>query len=264
MFSRLTKIERHQEIKRECIRYYRQEAQGYDSARFSCECNKLYDRMSKEIIYSYLKDCKYVLDAGTGTGRFAIYLAQKGINVVAIDSSKEMIEIAQKKAEQEGCQHRIQFIVSDIENLPLRGKSVDGFCSIIVLIHLACRDYAVSELSRVLKSDGILVLDVPNKLLSRAYRPFLSLVGKTTFQDYHYSLREIKKLLSANSVELVERRAFGKLPRLIVHLLLCILNLKFLRGVVERLEMFNFGGTSIIKGLKVANENPTDNPNIHP
>jgi len=220
--------------------------------------------MSKEIVYSYLKDCKYVLDAGTGTGRFAIYLAQRGLNVVAIDSSREMIEIARKKAEREGCQHRIQFIVADIENLPLRDRSVDGFCSIIVLIHLVCRDYALSELSRVLKSNGILVLDVPNKLLSRAYRPFLRLVGKTSFQDYHYSLGEIKKLLSANSVALAERRTFDKLPRLIVHLLLCILGLKFLGGVIERFEVFNFGGTSIIKGLKVANENPPDNPNIHP
>ena len=224
----------------------------------------LYDRISKEIIYSYLKDCKCVLDAGTGTGRFAIYLAQRGLNVVAIDSSKEMIEIARKKVEQAGCQHRIQFIVADIENLPLRDNSVDGLCSLIVLIHLDCRDYAVSELSRVLKSDGILVLDVPHKLLSRAYRPFLSLVGKTTFPDYHYSLGEIKRLLLANSVELVERRAYGKLPRLIVHLLLCLLNLKFLCGVFARLETLNFGGTSIIKGLKVTDENPTDNPNIYP
>jgi len=247
----LTKIKSYQEIKRKCIRYYQQEAKNYDSTRFSCECNVLYDRMSKEIIYRFLKDCKYVLDAGTGTGRFAIYLAQKGINVVAIDSSKEMVEIARKKAQREGCQQRIQFIVSDIENLPLKDESFDGVCSIIVLIHLACRDYAVSELSRVLKPGGILVLDVPNKLLSKAYRPFIRMIRKTTFPDYHYSLEEMRKLLLDNSIEVVERRAFGKMPRLIVHLFWCTLKLKFLRGVVERLERFNFGGTNIIKGLKV-------------
>ncbi len=246
----MTKIKSHQEIKAKCISYYRQEAQDYDSARFSCECNMLYDRMARGIIYSFLKNCKYVLDAGTGTGRFAIYLAQQGINVVAVDSSKEMVAIAQKKARRAGCQHHIQFIVSDIENLPFKDESFDGVCSIIVLIHLAYRDYAVSELSRVLKPGGIMVLDVPSKLLSRAYRPFLSLVRKTTFQDYHYNLREIKKLLSDNSVELVEQRAFGKLPRLVIHLFLCILNLRFLRGVIERFEKLNFGGTSITKGLK--------------
>lgn len=247
----MTKIKSYQEIKGRCIRYYQQEAEHYDATRFSCECNMLYDQMSKEIIYRFLKDCKCVLDAGTGTGRFAIYFAQKGINVVAIDSSKEMVEIAQKKAQRVGCQDRIQFIVSDIENLPLKDKSFDGVCSIIVLIHFACRDYAVSELSRVLKSGGILVLDVPNKLLSMAYRPFISVARKATFQDYHYSLRQIRKLFLDNSLEVVEQRAFGKLPRLIVHFFLCILKLKFLKGAIERFEKFNFGATSIIRGLKV-------------
>jgi ubiquinone/menaquinone biosynthesis C-methylase UbiE len=250
MPNRLTRTESHQEIKARCIRYYRQEAAGYDSARFACECNRLYDRMTKEIIHSYLKDCNRVLDAGTGTGRFAIHLAQRGINVVAIDSSREMVEIAKKKAEREGYQHLIQFLVSDIENLPFQDESFDGVCSIIVLIHLAHRGDAVSELSRVLKAGGTAVLDVPNKLLSGVYGALAKLMGKTTFQDYHYNLREIKKLFRDNSVELVEQRRFGKLPRLIIHLFLCILNLKFLRGAIERFEKFNFGGTGIVKGLK--------------
>ena len=76
------------------------------------------------------------------------------------------------------------------------------------------------------------------------------LVGKTSFQDYHYDLKEMEKLLSDNSVAMVERRAFGKLPRLLTHLFLCTLKFRFLRGAIERLEKFNFGGTSIIRGLK--------------
>jgi len=61
----------------------------------------------------------------------------------------------------------------------------------------------------------------------------------------------MRRLLLDNSIELIGQRALGKLPRLIIHLFLCILNLKFLRGVIERFEEFNFGGTSIIRGLKV-------------
>ncbi len=247
----MTKIEKHREIKEKCIRCYRQEAAGYDSARFSCECGALYDTLSKEIVYGYLRGCKLVLDAGTGTGRFAIYLAKQGINVTAIDSSKEMVDIAREKAQQEGCQNRIQFIVADIEHLPFKNNSFDGICSIIVLIHFACRDYAVSELSRVLRAGGVTVIDVPSKLLSRAYGSLVSLIGKTTFQDYHYNLQETKKLLSNNAIRLVERRKFGKLPRLLIHFLLCKLKFRFLYGVIARLERLNFGGSSIIKGLKV-------------
>lgn len=234
-----------------CIEYYRQEAGNYDEKRFSCKCNMLYDQIAKEIVYGYLKDSRLVLDAGTGTGRFAIYLAQRGINVVAMDSSKEMVEIAREKAQREGCQHKIRFIVSDIENLPFEDESFDGFCSITVLIHFAYRGCAVSELSRVLKPGGIAVLDVSNRLLARAYKPFLNLAGKTTFQDYLYSRGEIGKLLMGNSLGLVEHRAFGKLPRLVIHLLLCVMKISFLGGVVERLEKFNFGGTSIIKAKRL-------------
>ncbi len=233
------------------VEYYRHEAQRYDQKRFSCECNKMYDRISKETIYSYLQNCKYVLDAGTGSGRFAIYLANKGINVVALDTSKEMLEISQRKAIQQGCESRIEFIVGDIENLPFRDAIFDGICSIIVLIHFSSKNLAMSEFSRVLKPDGNLVIDVPNKALSKVYGMFLSLIGRTTFKDYHYGMKDARKLLQVNSIEIVDRRRFGKIPRLIIHLFLCILNLKFLRGVVERFEKFNFGGTSIIKGLKV-------------
>ncbi len=239
------------ESKGKCIEYYRREAEKYDEKRFSCECNVLYDQMAKEVVYTYLKDSRCVLDAGTGTGRFAIYLAQRGINVVAIDSSREMLEIARQKAYREGCQHKIQFIVADIENLPLKDKSFDGVCSITVLIHFNYRGYAVSELSRVLKPTGTVVLDVPNKLISRAYRPFLSLIGKTTFQDYYYSLREMRRLLLDNSIEFIGQKAFVKLPRLTIHFLLCVLNLRFLGRVIERLEKLNFGVTGIIRGLKV-------------
>lgn len=238
------------EIKDKCISYYRREAERYDQKRFFCECNRIYDRISKEIVYDYLRNCHHVLDVGTGTGRFAIYLAERGVNVVALDSSKEMLEIAKQKARQEGCKNRIQFVLGDVESLPFKGESFDGVCSIIVLIHFVCRDYAVCELSRVMKSGGIAVLDVPNKPLARLYGLFPRLIGKTTFKDYYYDLREMKRLLLDNSIELVERRAFTKLPRVIVHLFLCILRLRFLIGVIERLEKFNFGGTSIVKGVK--------------
>jgi len=42
-----------------------------------------------------------VLDLGCGTGGYDIYLAEMGFNVVGIDSSRQMINAAQARAEEE-------------------------------------------------------------------------------------------------------------------------------------------------------------------
>jgi len=54
----------------------------------------------------------YALEFGAGTGTDAIWLAQKGFKVTALDISPTAIEIANKKASVAGVQ--VEFIVADI------------------------------------------------------------------------------------------------------------------------------------------------------
>lgn len=247
----MKKFEIDQE-KEKCISYYQVEAKRYDEERFSCECNKIYDQIFKKTVYHHLKNCRYVLDAGTGTGRFAIYLAKKGIDIVAIDRSREMISIAREKSKREGCENKMNFVVGDIENLPIKSEVFDGLCSIHVLIHFVSRNKIMSEFSRVVKKGGIVVFDVPNKMLSKGYWLIMNALGKTTFRDYPYDLKEVKELFLINSMEVIDRTKFVKMPRWVLHFFICTLKLKFLVKVVEKLEeKYNFGATSIIKGVKV-------------
>lgn len=232
-----------------CSSYYQIEAKWYDNKRFSCECNKIYDRISKNIVFDYLYNCKYVLDAGTGTGRFAIYLAKRGKEVVAIDTSKEMITIAREKSKQEGCD-KINFIISDVEYLPFKKEVFDGVCSIHVLIHFETRDKIIYEFSRVLRINGIVVFDVPNVMVSKGYCKIMKTLGKTTFEDYYYDLKEIQGLFLINSIKMIARTKFVKIPRLFLHFLICTLKFTFLIKVVGKIEKYNFGATSIIKGGK--------------
>lgn len=70
------------------------------------------DRHLEEIIMLYdIKPCK-TLELGAGTGNDAIYLSKKGHMVTAIDISPTAIEIAKKKAMEEGVE--IAFKVSDV------------------------------------------------------------------------------------------------------------------------------------------------------
>lgn len=61
------------------------------------------------------KPCR-ALDVGCGTGTDAIFLAQNGFNVSAIDISEEAIKIAKSKAEKAGV--NVDFRVGDVLNMP--------------------------------------------------------------------------------------------------------------------------------------------------
>lgn len=111
------------------------EAPSYDEKRVPCRCTAIYNEIQQRIVYRYLKKCHMVLDAGTGTGRFALYLSRRGIDVIAVDSSKEMPLRTQRKAlvDEEG--RRINFVLADIEHPPFNSSVFDGICSIHVLVH---------------------------------------------------------------------------------------------------------------------------------
>jgi SAM-dependent methyltransferase len=72
-----------------------------------------------------------VLDLGCGTGEDAVRLASRGTQVVAIDSSSRMVNMAEEKARQRGCAGRIKFHCVSMERLgsTLAGDVFDGVLS---------------------------------------------------------------------------------------------------------------------------------------
>lgn len=59
---------------------------------------------------------KRILDVGCGSGRIAIELALRGAEVVGLDVSNEILQIAQRIAVREGVADRCQFIKEDFLN----------------------------------------------------------------------------------------------------------------------------------------------------
>jgi 2-polyprenyl-3-methyl-5-hydroxy-6-metoxy-1,4-benzoquinol methylase len=72
-----------------------------------------------------LKNIKYILDLGCGTGNFAIKLDKKGYRVKAIDYSVEAIKIAKEKAKKEGVSNLIDFEINDIEKIEFEKEKYD-------------------------------------------------------------------------------------------------------------------------------------------
>ena len=92
------------------------------------------------------------LDAACGTGRHAGYLAQLGHEVRGIDATPAMLERARAKVPGG------RFEVAELESLPLDDGSVDLAVCGLALTHLAHLGPAISELARVVRPGGHVVI----------------------------------------------------------------------------------------------------------
>lgn len=96
------------------------------------------------------------IDLGSGRGTDALRLAEivgeEGF-VYGLDLSDGMIKKARKTAERMGVKN-IQFIQTDLSEIPLEDKSVDIIISNCVLNHVANKQQIWNEIYRVLKKGG--------------------------------------------------------------------------------------------------------------
>jgi SAM-dependent methyltransferase len=100
-----------------------------------------------------------VLDAGCGTGRYAIELARRGFVVHGLDLSPELIEVArQARADVTG---GVSFTVGDIARLPT-SRYAAILCRGVLndIIDDVGRDAVFAVFAETLQTDGVLILDV--------------------------------------------------------------------------------------------------------
>jgi ubiquinone/menaquinone biosynthesis C-methylase UbiE len=236
-----------------CVSYYEKAAPAYDATRFDCRCRRFVDVLFKEAILSCVSEKQRILDAGTGTGRFARALAIQGKDVIAMDTSAAMLHEAETKARQEGLERQIEFLAGDIERIPLDDESVDGITCIHVLVHYQDIRRAIAEFSRVLRPGGYLVFEVANHWVARCYhwlwawrsgRDFFS------YPDYYHKFARVEAMMAEQGITIVRTRRIKKIPKFILHVLLCKLRIPGMHRLLTWLEHCNFGSVSVICGEK--------------
>jgi ubiquinone/menaquinone biosynthesis C-methylase UbiE len=116
-----------------------------------------------------------ILDVGTGRGRLAISFILAGAQeIVAVDISREMINVARGVSRGEGVADKIMWCLCDAEHLPLRNESFDLVCCIQIFPHLPNLQVAIDEVVRVCKREGVIAVDAIlygalDRLLIRLY-----------------------------------------------------------------------------------------------
>ena len=171
----------------------------YILRRGSMEIFKYFGR--EDLIFKWLNKTDKILDIGCAYGDYTKLYSEKCDKIYGVDPNDQLLEMARRNYPE------IEFRRGIAEDLSFDSESFDVVILSDVLEHVGDERKTLKEVHRVLKSDGILLLTVPNKGLfgfmdidnySWYYRKFKDIkTNKPGYQNKHkhYSLKELKKLL---------------------------------------------------------------------
>jgi len=143
--------------------YYDERAKSYEEV-----FDTLYFRVFDAVTWKYLEphvptDPKaLVLDAGGGTGRWAMRMAGKGCRVFLMDSSDGMLRVAAEKVKRTG----LREIVIERGDMTKTGYADETFDMVLcehALFLFKSPNVVLRELARVLKRKGRLIVSAQNR-----------------------------------------------------------------------------------------------------
>lgn len=179
--------------------FYETEAGAYDRRRWSSEAGRRMDQSQRDIVRDLAGDChgKRVLEIGPGTGRFSVELTQSGANLYLTDIASNMLRVTRQRLREIGLCERSYLVQADIRGLPFPSNSFDLAVAINVFSHLDAPIRSLSEVARVLRPGGALVVNFPN--LWSFYFPIgliVNLRKRAVLRDVYshwYSIVEIRQ-----------------------------------------------------------------------
>lgn len=138
----------------------------YDGrTKYLCSLFKRFDRMPT-----------LMLDLACGTGEFSNRFASKGVSVIGVDISYDMLSIAREKTYEQG--NDILYLCQDAAKLDLYGTIDGAICCLDSLNHIT--DYkqfceAIARVSLFLEKDRLFIFDLNTEYKHR------EVLGNNTF-----------------------------------------------------------------------------------
>ena len=132
-----------------------------------------YDRLTDNVEYEKRADyfCRLLslcgvndgilLDLGCGTGSMSVLMAEKGFEVIGVDSSVGMLNAAQQKMFESG--HQMLLLNQPMQDIDLYGTVDCAICVLDGINHLACADEVKQTFNKVslfMNKGGAFAFDV--------------------------------------------------------------------------------------------------------
>jgi 2-polyprenyl-3-methyl-5-hydroxy-6-metoxy-1,4-benzoquinol methylase len=105
-----------------------------------------------------------ILEIGCGAGFMSVALAQRGYHVCAIDSVKNMVEMARQQALESGTSSQLTVDIGDVYSLAFQDEAFDLVIAIGVIPWLDQAELAMQEMARVTRPGGHIIFTTANRL----------------------------------------------------------------------------------------------------
>ncbi len=148
------------------------------------------------------------LDLGCGVGSISILAARDEFVVYGLDLNKSQLLYQRDRKANFG----INLVIGNGQRLPFRDRSFDVIYCCHVLEHIVDDYSALTEMRRVLKDDGILLLSVPNRLnLTTRFKRRLKWKSPVISREHlrEYSKDELIVLLNSCGLRILGLKMTG-------------------------------------------------------
>ncbi len=144
-----------------------------------------YEHESEVIaLQSFLQSVKKlgtIADVGGGFGRLIPYYLPKAQKIILAEPSNALIDVAKQTFKKN---KSVGFVQTTVEDLPhnIKENSLDAVSMVRVMHHLSDPEASIKTLAKMLKKDGLLILEFANKIHGKA------LVQNVCRGDFFFSL----------------------------------------------------------------------------
>jgi len=134
--------------------------QDYDERMRNTKHLRYDETLSRVLEKSSVKDGDLVLDIGTGTGNLAVKFLERGCEVIGLDPSAKLLEIAERKAKEWRGHFKVRLCEDPFINIPFPEQTFNVIALTYSIHHLSddAKQLSVREMKRVLKFNGQVII----------------------------------------------------------------------------------------------------------
>ena len=154
---------------------YNEFAYSYDALMTDVDYEKRTDYICS-LFETFDRMPTLMLDLACGTGEFSNRFADRGVSVIGVDISYDMLSVAREKSAEKG--NDILYLCQDASELDLYGTVDGAICCLDSLNHITDYDdfcKAVSKVSLFLEKDRLFIFDLNTEYKHR------EILGNNTF-----------------------------------------------------------------------------------